>query len=62
LLFFTSNERRATSDSFHFWENPMPLTNAHIGVLMGGASAEREISLKTGKAIYAALVFGHTRL
>ncbi|MFB3071037.1 MAG: D-alanine--D-alanine ligase [Nitrospirales bacterium] len=34
----------------------MPLTNAHIGVLMGGASAEREISLKTGKAIYAALV------
>lgn len=33
----------------------MPLTTAHIGVLMGGASAEREISLKTGMAIYAAL-------
>ncbi len=33
----------------------MPLTSAHIGILMGGASAEREISLKTGKAIYAAL-------
>ncbi|MDA0738062.1 MAG: D-alanine--D-alanine ligase [Nitrospirae bacterium] len=33
----------------------MPLTTAHIGVLMGGASAEREVSLKTGMAIYAAL-------
>jgi len=33
----------------------MPLTTAHIGVLMGGASAEREVSLKTGKTIYAAL-------
>ena len=33
----------------------MSITKAHIGVLMGGTSAEREISLKTGKAIYAAL-------
>lgn len=33
----------------------MPVTTAHIGVLMGGASAEREISLKTGSAIHAAL-------
>jgi D-alanine-D-alanine ligase len=33
----------------------MPVTKAHIGVLMGGISAEREISLKTGQAIHAAL-------
>ena len=29
--------------------------NKHIGVLMGGASAEREISLRTGKAVLKAL-------
>ena len=29
--------------------------NKHIGVLMGGTSAEREISLKTGKAVLKAL-------
>ena len=34
----------------------MPKTGPMIGVLMGGASAEREISLKTGMAIHAALV------
>lgn len=33
----------------------MPITTAHIGVLMGGKSAEREVSLNTGKAIHAAL-------
>ena len=27
----------------------------HIGVLMGGCSSEREISLKSGKAVYNAL-------
>jgi D-alanine-D-alanine ligase len=31
------------------------LTNKRIGVLMGGTSAEREISLKSGAAIYNAL-------
>ncbi len=34
----------------------MPLTSARIGVLMGGRSAEREISLKTGQAAYRALL------
>ncbi|QQR88963.1 MAG: D-alanine--D-alanine ligase [Myxococcales bacterium] len=31
------------------------LKDKHIGVLMGGISEEREISLRTGEAIYAAL-------
>ncbi len=34
----------------------VPLTATRIGVLMGGQSAEREISLRTGEAVYAALV------
>jgi len=34
----------------------MPLTRAHIGVLMGGRSAEREISLRTGQAVHRALL------
>ena len=34
----------------------MPLTHARIGVLMGGQSAEREVSLKTGHAVHAALL------
>jgi D-alanine-D-alanine ligase len=33
----------------------MKLTNKRIGVLMGGQSAEREVSLRSGKAIYNAL-------
>lgn len=33
-----------------------PLTSARIGVIMGGRSAEREISLRTGRAVHAALV------
>ena len=33
-----------------------PLTRARIGVLMGGLSAEREVSLKTGEAVYGALL------
>jgi len=33
----------------------MPLTAKKIGVLMGGVSAEREISLKTGEAVLNAL-------
>jgi D-alanine-D-alanine ligase len=37
-------------------EKAMPLTSARIGVLMGGQSAEREISLNTGRAVHAALV------
>ena len=32
------------------------LTDARVGVLMGGSSSEREISLRTGQAVYAALV------
>ncbi|MGC4096770.1 MAG: D-alanine--D-alanine ligase [Nitrospira sp.] len=32
------------------------MTNARIGVLMGGRSSEREISLRTGQAVYQALV------
>ncbi len=32
-----------------------PLTRVRIGVLMGGRSAEREISLRTGLAVYRAL-------
>ena len=32
-----------------------PLTTARIGVLMGGQSAEREISLMTGRAVCEAL-------
>lgn len=34
----------------------MPLTQARIGVVMGGRSAEREISLRTGQAVYQALL------
>jgi D-alanine-D-alanine ligase len=34
----------------------MPLTQARIGVLMGGRSSEREISLRTGRAVHRALV------
>jgi D-alanine-D-alanine ligase len=37
-------------------EKAMPSTSARIGVLMGGQSAEREISLNTGRAVHAALV------
>lgn len=33
----------------------MPLTTARIGVLMGGRSSEREISLRTGRAVARAL-------
>jgi D-alanine-D-alanine ligase len=33
-----------------------PLTFARIGVIMGGRSAEREISLRTGRAVHAALL------
>lgn len=33
-----------------------PMTHARIGVLMGGRSAEREVSLKSGRAVYDALV------
>src|ERR687887_301280 len=33
-----------------------PLTQARIGVIMGGRSAEREISLRTGRAVHAALL------
>jgi D-alanine-D-alanine ligase len=32
------------------------LTHARIGVLMGGRSSERDISLKTGQAVYQALI------
>jgi D-alanine-D-alanine ligase len=32
------------------------LTNARIGVLMGGQSSERDISLKTGRAVHQALI------
>lgn len=33
-----------------------PLTCSKIGVLMGGQSSEREVSLKTGEAVYRSLV------
>ncbi|MGC3973015.1 MAG: D-alanine--D-alanine ligase [Nitrospira sp.] len=33
-----------------------PLTRSKIGVLMGGQSSEREVSLKTGEAVYKSLV------
>ena len=33
-----------------------PLTGARIGVLMGGQSAEREVSLRTGQAVHQALL------
>jgi len=33
-----------------------PLTRSKIGVLMGGRSSEREVSLKTGEAVYRSLV------
>jgi D-alanine-D-alanine ligase len=33
-----------------------PLTRARIGVLMGGQSAERDVSLRTGDAVYRALL------
>lgn len=32
------------------------MTNARIGVLMGGRSSERDISLKTGQAVYQGLI------
>ena len=35
---------------------PKPLTQARIGVLMGGRSAEREISLRSGQAVWQALL------
>ena len=31
------------------------MKNKHIAVLMGGFNSEREISLKTGEAVYVAL-------
>jgi len=37
-------------------QRAMPLTSSRIGVLMGGRSAEREISLKTGRAVHGALL------
>jgi len=33
-----------------------PLTRSKIGVLMGGQSSERDVSLKTGEAVYRSLV------
>lgn len=33
-----------------------PLTKARIGVLMGGQSSEREVSLRTGRAVHGALL------
>jgi D-alanine-D-alanine ligase len=33
-----------------------PLTKARIGVLMGGRSSEREVSLRTGQAVHRALL------
>lgn len=33
-----------------------PLTKARIGVLMGGQSSEREVSLRTGQAVHRALL------
>lgn len=44
--------RRAASDIRH----------THIGVLMGGVSREREVSLRTGRAIYDALRTKHYRV
>lgn len=35
---------------------PRPLTQARIGVLMGGQSSEREVSLRTGRAVFQALL------
>ncbi len=35
---------------------PTPLTDARIGVLMGGWSSEREVSLRTGVAVHRALL------
>lgn len=35
---------------------PHPLTQARIGVLMGGRSGEREISLRSGQAVWQALL------
>jgi D-alanine-D-alanine ligase len=37
-------------------ETTEPLTRFRIGVLMGGQSAERDVSLKTGEAVYGALL------
>jgi D-alanine-D-alanine ligase len=39
----------------HSTERPL-LTRARIGVLMGGQSAEREVSLRTGAAVHQSLV------
>ena len=39
----------------HSIERPL-LTRARIGVLMGGQSAEREVSLRTGDAVHRSLV------
>ncbi|MFM8550804.1 MAG: D-alanine--D-alanine ligase [Nitrospiraceae bacterium] len=35
---------------------PKPMTKARIGVLMGGRSSEREVSLRTGQAVHRALL------
>jgi D-alanine-D-alanine ligase len=44
------------SGSVHHDGSAEPLTRARIGVLMGGQSAERGVSLKTGEAVYGALL------
>ncbi len=37
-------------------QSSKPLTQSRIGVLMGGQSSEREVSLKTGEAVHRSLV------
>ena len=36
--------------------SPEDLKTKRIGVLMGGLSAEREVSLNSGRAVHAALI------
>jgi D-alanine-D-alanine ligase len=36
-------------------DHPSPITKLRVGVLMGGQSAEREVSLKSGQAVYRTL-------
>jgi D-alanine-D-alanine ligase len=40
----------------HPLPRPNPLTTARVGVLMGGWSSEREVSLRTGRAVHRALL------
>lgn len=48
--------KHSTLNTQHSRAPSRPLTRARIGVLMGGWSSEREVSLRTGQAVHRALL------